>query len=193
MGSHGARPEQLQATVGWVLTATIALVALFSTVTESFLWGGFVLAVAAVASLPAILTRNWAATVPWPLLALAALAALTRAAGISPEFAGYLVIVALALIVVIELDGFTRVELSRRFAVVFGVMVTMALEAVWIVAQHYSDRYLGTELLHSQVELQWDIVTVTFVSITVGLLYQMYATRYEPDSSVTIPSGERTR
>lgn len=181
----------VQATVSWLFVATIVLTALISFAWEPLLWCGFLLVLAAVTALPALVFRDWTAMVPWPLPAAAAVAALIRAFSFYREFAGYLAIVVLALIVVIELDLFTSVELSQRFAVVFGVMVTMALEAVWIVAQHYSDLYFETELLRSQAELQWDIVVVTFTATAVGLLYQWYAVRFDPASSVTVSTGEK--
>lgn len=72
--------------------------------------------------------------VPWPLLSVAALAVVLRAVGIYPDIAGYVAITSIALLLVVELDVYTEVELSRRFAIVFAVMTTMALQALWIIA-----------------------------------------------------------
>lgn len=184
-------PDQIQAILGWTLIAVTGVSACVSLYTDTLLWGVFVLTVALVAALPALALRDWTVTIPWPLLTVAALAATARAAGVYREAAGYLAIVALALMVVIELDAFTPVQLSRRFAVAFSVMVTMALEGVWIIAQTLSDRWLGSELVVSQSELQWDIVLVTILAITVGLLYHGYATRYRPTGSIA--GGRETR
>lgn len=144
------------------------------------LWGGFSLLLVVVIALPPVTTRNWTAMVPWPLLALAAFAVLARAIGFYPELAGYLAIAAVALIVVVELDVFTPVKLGLRFAVGFGVLTTMATEAVWIVAQFYSDQWLGTDFLTTQTELQRDIVAVTVTGFVVGSLFYWYFTRFEP-------------
>lgn len=176
-----------------VLIAIIGLTGIASFVTDSVLWGSSLLLVAVVASLPALALRDRTATVPWPLLAIGALAGIVRVAGVYREAAGYVVIVVLALIVVIELESFTPVELSRRFAVVFSVMVMMALEGLWIIAQSISDRWFGTELLRSQTELQWDIVLVTVLATAVGLLYYGYATRFDQAGSITVPDDEGAR
>ena len=88
---------------------------------------------------------------------------------------------------------FTRVELSRRFAVIIGVLMTMAIESVWIVAQYFSDLWLDTTLLRSQTALQWDIVATTAVAITVGVLYQWYATRFDPPGMVTVTSNREVQ
>lgn len=182
--------EQIHSAVGWGLIAIVGIAGIVSVYTGPLLWAGFALLVALVASLPALFRRDWTATLPWPLLATAALATVARAAGVYREAAGYLAIVALALIVVIELVVFTPVELSRRFAVAFSIMTTMALQGVWIIAQAFSDRSLGSELLPSQTELQWDIVLVTVLATTVGLLYHWYASRFDATGSLDTADEE---
>jgi hypothetical protein len=174
----------------WGLIGIITLSGVVSLLTGALLWGGFMLLIAFVSALPALILGDRSATVPWPLLAIPAVVAVVRLAGFHREVAGYFAIVTLALIVVIELDSFTPIELSRRFAVVFCVMVTMALEGVWIIAQSMSDRWLGTAFLTTQAELQWDIVSVTVVAMGVGVLYYGYATRFDQTRSITISDDE---
>jgi hypothetical protein len=70
------------------------------------------------------------------------------------------------------LQVFSAVELSGRFVIFFAVVVTMALEAVWIVAQSLSDGLLGTALIGSQRQLQWQLTYVTAMAILVGTLYR---------------------
>lgn len=162
----------MAAIVRWVLIGSIALGAAGSLLSGAVLWGLFSLVLLAVAVLPALTERDWTATVPWPLLLVAAVAVIVRAAGRYAEAAGYLGVVALALVIVVELEAFTPVELSRWFAVSFAVMTALALQSLWIIAQFYSDRWLGTGFLSTQTELQEDIVLVTAVAVAVGgLLY----------------------
>jgi hypothetical protein len=165
------RRGRVAAIVGWVLIGSIALGAAGSLLTGAVLWGLFSLVVLAVAVLPALTRRDWTAMVPWPLLLVAAVAVIARAAGRYAEVAGYLGIVALALVIVVELEAFTSVELSRWFAVAFAVMTALALQSIWIVAQFYSDRWLGTGFLSTQTELQEDIVLVTAVAVAAGGLF----------------------
>lgn len=165
----------------------IALGAIGSFLTGATLWGMFALLLVTVVSLPALATRDWTAMVSWSLLSVAAVAVIARAAEYHSEAAGYVAIAALALVVVVELDMFTSVELSRRFAVAFAVMTTMALEALWIIAQFYSDKWLDTAFLTTQTELQEDIVIVTIVGFVLGGLFQLYFARVEPAGA-----GDRT-
>ncbi|WP_135304917.1 hypothetical protein [Haloarcula amylovorans] len=84
---------------------------------------------------------------------------------------------------VAELGAFTTVEMSYRFAVGFATLTTLALQGVWIVAQFYADRWLETEYLTTQVELQMDMVVVTVTTVVVGLLFQWYVSWFEPPGS----------
>jgi len=178
---HGQRANAI---IGWSLTGIVALSAIGSVLTAAILWRGLALLVVVVASLPALATRDWTAMLPWPVLSVAAIAVVARTAGLGLEAAGYLIVAALALVVVVELEVFTSVELSRRFAVAFAVMTTMALQALWTVAQFYSDRWFGTAFLRSQTELQQDIVVVTLVGFVLGGLFEWYLTRFEPAGAV---------
>ncbi|WP_121743229.1 hypothetical protein [Natronorubrum halophilum] len=174
------RDERTNAIIGWSLTGIVALAAIESFFAGALLWGGFELIIVATVSAPALRSRDWTAIVSWPLLAVATFSVGAGTTGFPFETAVYLAVATLALIVVIELETFTTVELSRRFAVGFAMMMTMALQALWTVAQFYSDQWLGTEYLRSQAELQWDFVVVTVVGLALGGLFQWYASRFEP-------------
>lgn len=172
--------ERVNAAIGWGMAVIVLAGAVGSVFIDSVLWGAFSVLLVGVTALPALTRADWTAMVPWPVPALAAVAVTARATGLYSEAAGYLAIVALALLVVVELDAFTPVELGRRFAVAFAVLTTMALEALWIVAQFSSDRWLGTEFLTTQTELQEDIVIVTVTAFAVGGLFYWYFARFEP-------------
>lgn len=160
--------------LAWVLVGALVLGAVESLRAGGLLWTGLTLVVAVVAVVPPLARRAWTVMVPWPVVALGVLAVSVRAFGSNPEAAGYLTVATLALLVVVELDAHTSVEMSRRFAVGFAALTTLAVQGWWIVAQYYSDRWLGTTFLRSQRELQWDIVLVTGVGIAVAAGFQWY-------------------
>lgn len=173
---HG---ERTNGVLGWVLAGSIVLVAFANGFRGDVIWAVLSLLVALAVTLPALSTREWTVMVPWPLPFVAALALAGHTVGTYPEFAGYVAISALALVTVVDLDVFTDVDLSRRFAVAFAVMTTMAVQGLWAVAQFYSDRWLETEYLTSQTELQWDFVAVTVVALVFGGLFELYVALFE--------------
>lgn len=183
---HG--DERANAILGWALTAVVAATAVESFLTGALLWGGFALLVVAVTAIPAVSTGDLTVFVHWPLLLSAALAAIVRAFGLFPEITGYVAVATLALVVVVELDEFTPVDMSRRFAVGFAVLTTMAVQALWTIAQYASDRWVGTEFLRSQTELQWDFVAVTVVGFLMGAVFLWYFDRVDGARSADRPS-----
>lgn len=184
-----AHSEPVNALLGWLFTGIVALAVIESILTNALLWGGFAFLIVVITVFPPLVTGDWTVMVPWPLLFLAATAVLVRAAGLYPEVAGYLAIAALALIVVVELDALTPVEMSRRFAIGFATLTTLAIQGIWTIAQYYSDLWLGTGFLHSQRELQVDIVIVTAVGIALGLAFEWYFDQVEHIGSHKRPVG----
>lgn len=185
------RGTQTNALVGWAAAVCVTIAAAASLVTDPSLWVGYALLVVVVAALPAVVRRDRTAMAHWPVLSVAAGAVVARLAGLYPVAAGHVAITALALLVVVELDGFTSIRLSRRFAVGFAVLTTMAIEAVWIIVQFASDRWLGTAYLTTQTELQWDIVAVTVVSLAMGVVFYWYLRRRErSDAGTDSPDEE---
>lgn len=83
--------------------------------------------------------------------------------------------------------------MTRRFAVAFAALMTLAVQGVWTIAQYYSDRWLGTAFLHSQRELQLDIVIVTAIGITMSVVFEWYFEKVEHVGSHTSPIGSSER
>ncbi|NHN47943.1 hypothetical protein G9464_10080 [Halostella sp. JP-L12] len=186
------RSEPVNAALSWLFASVVVLAAVESVFTAAYLWAGFAFLVAAVTAVPPLLSGDWTMVVPWPLPLVAAAAAAARAVGLYPEIAGYVAVAALALVAVVELDAFTSVEMSRRFAVAFAAMTTLAVQALWTVAQFASDVWLGTDFLTTQRELQVDIVAVTVVAVVMGAAFQWYFARFEHAGSHEHPTVTRS-
>jgi hypothetical protein len=182
------RGDRVTAILGWVVAGVVMAAAAVSVVTNDPIWGGFSLTFVALIAFPAIAAHDWTAMAPWPVLTVGALAVTARIAGVYPEAAGYVAIATLALVIVVELDVFTSIHLSRRFAVSFAALTTLAIEAVWIIVQFFSDQWLGTGYLSTQTELQEDIVIVTVVGFIMGGLFYWYLARFEPIGLDNVPS-----
>lgn len=171
--------ERVNGALGWASTAGIVGVALVNVLGGDVAWAALSLLVALVVALPALSRRDWTVMTPWILPFVAALATVGHTVGVYPELAGYVAVASFALAAVIYLDVFTPVDLSRRFAVAFVVMTTMATQGLWTVAQFYSDRWFETAYLTTQVELQWDLVAVTVVALVFGGLFELYVHLFE--------------
>lgn len=174
-----AKDESVNAGVGWLSIAVVAFVVVRSALSGNLLWAGFAAILLIVGVLPPVWAREWRVMAPWPLLLVAATAALLGGYGVATEVAGYFVVAGVALLTAVEIDAFTSVEMSRRFAVAFAVLATLAVQGLWVIAQYYSDLWLDTAFLQTQRELQVDIVVVTVVGLVMGAAFEWYFERVE--------------
>lgn len=174
-----ARNVTTNATLGWVFVGSVALIAAVSLLMAPLIGGVLALIAAGILAVPAVWRRDWRVMLPWPLGSVVVLGVTARTLGLAPEISGYVAISSVALAVVVELDSFTGVEMSRRFAVLFAVMTTIAFQSWWTIAGYYSDQLVGTSFIGSQAELQWDLVAVVAVSLVMGQLFMWYFDRIE--------------
>ena len=181
------------AALGWVLVAFLLLMAAIEAATGDVVWAGFMLVVAALAVIPALAFADPRAMLPWEVLAVASLPVVGRALVIGQTVGGltlsgrlstYLAVAAVALIIAVELDVFTPVQMNYSFAVLFVVIATMAAAGVWAVARWLSDLYLGTRLLLNgrpedvvETALMWDFVAATVAGLFAGVLFEFYFRR----------------
>lgn len=176
------------AVVGWSLLGATLLSAAYSAALGDPLWTVFEAAFVAVAALPALASRDWRLLVPWPLLAVGAVAVVGQTLGFHEELTAYTAVAAFALVGVAELDAYTRVEMSRRFTIAFAAMTTMAVQAVWTVSRFAADRALGTDYVASQASVQWDFVFVTLVAVVAGGAFELYFGRADGGGSQEEPA-----
>lgn len=176
------------AVVGWSLLGAVLASAAYSTATGDLLWAVFEAAFVTVAALPALASRDWSVLVPWPLLAVGAVAVVGQTLGFHVELTSYTAVAAFALVGVAELDAYTRVAMSRRFTIAFAAMTTMAVQAVWTVVRFFADEMLGTDYVAGQAAVQWDFVFVTLVALVVGGAFELYLGRADGGGSQEEPA-----
>jgi len=179
--------DRSNAALGWLLVGCLVALAVWSGLSTDRDWWVVPLAGAAILALPPVTTGDPARMVPWPLIAVVAAASAAGAAGLAVEIVAAVVVATLSVVVTVELSAFTSVDMSRRFGVAFAVLTTMAMQAVVVVLQFYSDQWLGTDYLRGLRELQWDLVSVTLVAIGAGIVFARYI-----DSSTEPPTARRS-
>jgi len=146
--SEALRDARVNAALSWTVLASVAAAAAASAVADP-VWAGLAACVALLGALPALVRRSLRSMLPFELLALAALPVLARALDIpGPGRATtYFAVAAVALVLAVELDAFTAVEMNVPFALLFVVLATVAAAGVWAVARYAVDVVLGTSFL----------------------------------------------
>lgn len=174
------RDTRRNAIVGWAVLGLVALAFVESLLDLDPLWTVASAATVVVMVLPAVLRRDCRVVLPWELLLLAALPVATRAVVPDVEvgiFASYLALAAFALLVVVELDMFTRMRVTHWFAVALVVVTTLASGAVWTIVRWNLDRSMGTAYLLDNEALMVEFVRIALAGIAAGLLFDLYFRR----------------
>jgi hypothetical protein len=166
--------ERLNAALAWAAVVGLVVGAVVSVVGGDPLWAAFALVAAAVAVGPAVTRRSWTTMLRWEMLAVVLVAVLVRAFGAYVSPAGYVATAGLALVVAVQLDAFTAVEMTPRFGVLFVTVATAAFAGVWSVVEFTADAVLGTAFLVGVNELMWDLVLATAVGLVAGLCFDLY-------------------
>lgn len=180
--------RRVNAALAWLLVGFVGFVVAESGLTGDLLWAGFAAAVGGLALVPAVAHRDPLVMLPWEVLVLAALPLIGRTFATVPltsQFATYLAVAALALVIAVELHLFTPVLMTPSFAVLFVVVATMAAAGVWAVARWTLDLTLGTSFLldpaltEAEIEtrLMWEFVFSTAAGLAAGLVFEGYFRR----------------
>lgn len=144
---------------------------------------------------PAVATHRWSITLPWQVNLLIVLSLYLHIAGesrglymlyypyydkIAHLISGITVSV-LAFVIVLLLDRFSRLNLSRWMIVGFVVIAAMAMEGFWEIYEWLFDTFLGTNLQHGLDDTMLDMIFVLVGSVIVALAGNRYLTRFSKE------------
>ncbi|WP_277541330.1 hypothetical protein [Haloarcula laminariae] len=177
--------QRVNALLSWTVVGLILAAVAGSVASGELLWAAFTGALAAIVLLPPLSYRSVDAMLPWEMVLLSALPVVGRlfaSVPVTGNLATYLSVAAVALIVAVELQLFTPVKMTPRFAVVFVGVATMAAAGVWAVVRWGADRTLGTAFIldpalseHAVEEaLMWEFVASTLAGVGAGVVFALY-------------------
>lgn len=157
---------------------------------------------------PAIATRKWSITLPWQVNLLIAFLLYLHVAG---EIQGYyllyypyydkiahliagITVSILAFAIVLLLDRFSRLNLSRWMIVGSIIIVAMAMEGFWEIYEWLFDTIFGTNLQHGLDDTMLDMIFVLIGSVIVALAGNRYLSRFSKEEitdKLVVPNGRR--
>lgn len=168
------------ATFSWLLVGVAALSAISSGLVAGPLWSVFALVVVGLAALPPLIYRSRYVMLPWEVLAMACLPLLGFAVGLQ-RFTGplyaYIAIATVGLVIAVELDSFTEIQMSPGFAIVLVVATTMAAAAAWSMLDWYAATALERSFDTTNDELMIEFVWATVAGFVAGVIFWVYFRR----------------
>jgi hypothetical protein len=174
------RDRRRNAGLFWLVVGLLVVAAAGSLAVGDPLSAVFEATVVGLAVLVPISYRSPLVTLPWELVAVAAVPTVGRALlpGTVGVVATYLAVAAVALILAVELQAFTPgVSMSHGFAALFVVVTTLAAAGVWALVRWLGGIYLGTPPLTDETALMWEFVGSTVAGGVAGLAMRPYLGR----------------
>lgn len=172
--------ERSNAAIAWVLVAVIAAIGVGELVTGGFLWATFAATLVALALLPPVAFRSPIVMLPWEVLLVAAVPVLGMALGadrLTGHFTAYLSIAAIALVLAVELQSFTSVQMTPSFAVVLVVVGTMAAAGLWALLRWSAFKILGVPFTTDHDAVMWEFVYSAVAGLGAGVIFELYFRR----------------
>ena len=167
---------RLNALVAWAMTAVLVLTAVVNFFEGALVTMGLAAVAAAVALVPAVVSRVWTRTIPWPMLLLASLPLVVGA--FSPSFVGDTIfalgIAALAILVVVALQMTTTVRMTPNFAIAFVVLTTLATAGFWALGSAASAQLFGTRFIETNDQLMAIFTSALVASGISALAFRWY-------------------
>ncbi|MFC7071536.1 hypothetical protein ACFQJ7_16635 [Halovenus rubra] len=176
------------ALVAWLFVLFLGIVVAESVADGDIPWALFVVGIIALCLVPTVTFRDSQTMLPWEVVALAALPTFGQA--ITPSlipgaFLVYISIAALALIVAVELELFTDVEMTIGFAIGFVILATLAAAGVGAVIRWRVDLLFDTttllkpgvseQTIHD--ELMIEFLYSALAGLFAGVIFQIYFRR----------------
>lgn len=170
------RDSRINAALSWLLVGALVLVAITAFLELLFARMALTALAVFVALTPAIVSRTWTRTVPWPLLLLCTIPLSITGIGLSffADFITGLSVAALGMLVVISLQLTGQVRMTPNFAVVFVVLTTLSTAGFWAVGSAVSAQYLGTSFVETNDELMIIFTAATLAGFVAGGLFRVY-------------------
>ncbi|SDJ67201.1 hypothetical protein SAMN05216226_10730 [Halovenus aranensis] len=190
--------RRANAAVAWLFVAFLGAVVVESLLDGDVPWALFVFGIVSCCLIPPIAYRDPETMLPWEVVALAGLPTFGQAvtpALIPGEFLVYISVAALALVVAVELDLFTEVQMTIGFAIAFVVVVTLAAAGVGAVVRWRVDLLFDTTLLLEpgvsdqtiHDDLMIEFIYSALAGLVGGFIFQLYFRRPAMDDRIVGP------
>jgi hypothetical protein len=173
------RDERVNAAIAWLLAVGLVLVAVVNLLSVRLVPVILAGAAAAMAIVPAVVSRSWTRTVPWPLLLLASVPIVVGPFGSSfvQLVATGTGIAALGMLLIAVLQLSTSLRMTPRFALGSVFLMTLAVAGFWAVGSAASATYLGTWFVTTNDELMAVFTASLLGGLLGGLVFRWYFRR----------------
>lgn len=181
--------RQVSLTLSWAAVISLFLATEYAIFSSNLFWTVMGFWALCIAVLPAVVYRDMRNILPFELLFLITIPfymfLVSDAMGWSykPWFdnlqrsAQVIAIFFIGFVTVIDFHAYTALSMNKPFAVVFTVMLTMALSSFFAIGSFLSDELFGSTIVQSNRELMVDLLYSALGGVVMGFVLTFYMKR----------------
>jgi hypothetical protein len=188
----------LNAFAGWTIVLFLALLGMGNFIYGRFIWTILIAFVISIIIIPAIRMHKLSVMPSWYFVFLAILPIVGSSTAwyfFSTSIPFYFAVATIALLVAAEINWFTSVKMTDKFAILLVVVTTLAISGLWHLIEWLLDIYLGTSYLLSGLSPDAinDAVMHQFIyamvsGVAAGALFGWYFRSAENSNLVEVPT-----
>ncbi|WMW26380.1 hypothetical protein RE474_06645 [Methanolobus sediminis] len=174
----------LNAFVGWTMILLLALLGIGNFIYGRFMWTILIAFVISIIITPAIRMRKLSVMPSWYFIFLVILPIVGSSTAwyfFSTSIPFYVSVATIALLLAAEINWFTSVKMTYKFAILLVIVTTLAISGLWHLIEWLLDIYLGTSYLLSGLSpdaindaVMQQFIYATIAGVAAGVLFGWY-------------------
>ena len=188
----------LNAFVGWTMVLFLALLGMGNFIYGRFIWTILIAFVISIIIIPAIRMHKLSVMPSWYFVFLTILPIVGSSTAwyfFSTSIPFYFSVATIALLVAAEINWFTSVKMTDKFAILLVVVTTLAISGLWHLIEWLLDIYLGTSYLLSGLSpdaindaVMYQFIYAMVSGVAAGTLFGWYFRSAKNSNLVDVPT-----
>ncbi|TQD28418.1 hypothetical protein [Methanolobus vulcani] len=188
----------INAFIGWTIILLLTLLGIGNFIYGRFMWTILIAFVIGIIITPAIRMHKLSVMPSWYFIFLAILPIVGSSTAwyfFSTSIPFYVSIATIALLMAAEINWFTSVKMTYRFAILLVIATTLAISGLWHLIEWLLDIYFGTSYLPGGFSpdaindtVMYQFIYATIAGVAAGALFGWYFRSAKNGDLVEVPT-----
>jgi hypothetical protein len=188
----------LNAFAGWTMVLFLTLLGIGNFIYGRFMWTILIAFVIGIIIIPAIRMRKLSVMPSWYFIFLAILPIVGSSTAwyfFSTSIPFYISVATISLLVAAEINWFTSVKMTYKFAILLVIVTTLAISGLWHLVEWLLDIYFGTSYLLGGISpdaindaVMYQFIYATIAGVAAGALFGWHFRSSNNTDLVEVPT-----
>ncbi|MDI3486444.1 MAG: hypothetical protein PWQ50_1664 [Methanolobus sp.] len=188
----------LNAFAGWTMVLFLTLLGIGNFIYGRFMWTILIAFVIGIIIIPAIRMRKLSVMPSWYFIFLAILPIIGSSTAwyfFSTSIPFYISVATISLLVAAEINWFTSVKMTYKFAILLVIVTTLAISGLWHLVEWLLDIYFGTSYLLGGISpdaindaVMYQFIYATIAGVAAGALFGWHFRSSNNTDLVEVPT-----